>query len=181
MRKFLKGRPSPAMVVAMIALIAGLGGGAYAATTKKKITYKTLDKDARNKVLPLGATKAITADCDPNAVATYTECATVSITQSTAFPRKTMVVVDGTFTTPAAGARGECRIEVDNAPVTGARARIGENGAGGHVNENGDGFGINTITTKLGGKHTYSVDCNEVAGGDLKIHDLQLSAIGIRG
>jgi hypothetical protein len=133
MRKlFTKGRPSPAMIVAIIALVAGLGGGAYAAKSKK-VTYKGLDKDARNKVLPIGATEAISADCDPTS-ATYLQCADVSITQSQAFPRKTLVQVDGTFVTAAGGGRGECRIEVDNAPVTGIR-----------------------------------------------IHDLQLSAIGIRG
>ena len=49
MKKLLK-RPSPATVIAFIALCGALGGGAYAATSKK-VEYKGLSKDARLKVL----------------------------------------------------------------------------------------------------------------------------------
>lgn len=81
----------------------------------KKVTYKGLDKDARNKVLPISAHKSITVDCEPTS-ATYVDCAAVTLNQSTGFPRRAMIVVDGTFTTEPAGGRGECRLELDNAP-----------------------------------------------------------------
>ena len=64
MRKLLRRRPSAGAVIGFIALCVALGGGAYAATSKK-VEYKGLSKDARLKVLPIGATNAGT-DCDPS-------------------------------------------------------------------------------------------------------------------
>ncbi len=53
MRKCFAKRPSPAMIVAIVALcIAASTGGAIAATKAKKVEYKGLSKDARLKVLP---------------------------------------------------------------------------------------------------------------------------------
>jgi hypothetical protein len=173
MRKLFSKRPSPAMVVAMIALIAAAGGTAYAAA----ITYKNLDKDARNKVLPIGKAKT-TSECDPIDT-NYVDCGSVTLKQSEQFPRKTMIVVDGTFSTNATSSRGECRIEVDGALVNNAFAKLGDN-QGYHVPDFHAGWGLNTITAPLGGSHTYSVKCNEQAGG-IKFHDIQISAIGIRG
>ena len=176
MRKLFSKRPSPAMIVAMVALIAAMGGTAYAA---KKITFKGLDKDARNKVLPVSKSKT-TPQCDP-VDTNYADCGTVTIKQSQAFPRRTMIVVDGTFSTDGDGARGECRLVVDNAatPVNNAFAKLGAN-AGVHEPDYHAGFGLNTITAPLGGTHTYSVKCNEQET-DIKFHDIQISAIGIRG
>ena len=178
MSKLFKRRPSPAMIVAMVALLATLGGTAYAA---KKLTYKSLDKEARNKVLPVGATESITADCEPIDAATYVDCADVKVNWSKAFPRKTMLFVDGTFTTAGAGGKGECRLEADNVAIAGTTIKIGNGDAGhSHATDNGDGFGINTIAAKAPGAHTYTVACNET-GGDITIRQLQLSGIGIRG
>ena len=176
MRKLFSKRPSPSMIVAMIALIAAAGGTAYAAKT---ITYKTLDKDARNKVLPISKTKT-TSECDPTTT-DYFDCGNVTLKQSTAFPRRTMIVVDGTFSTDGTGARGECRLVVDDAstPVNNAFAKLGDN-TGVHVNDFHAGWGLNTITAPLGGTHKYSVKCNEQET-DIKFHDIQISAIGIRG
>lgn len=176
MRKLFAKRPSPAMIVAMVALIAAVGGTAYAAT---KITYKTLDKDARNKVLPIGKSKT-TSECDPTST-DYLDCGTLTLKQSQEFPRRTMIVVDGTFSTDGTGARGECRLVVDNAstPVNNAFVKLGDN-SGVHTNDYHAGFGLNTITSPLGGSHTYSVKCNEQET-DIKFHDIQLSVIGIRG
>ena len=178
MSRLFKRRPSPAMIVGIVALIAALGGGAYAAT-KKQVTYKTLNKEARLKVLPVSSTKNITADCDPQDAATYVDCASVSFNWSKQFPRKTTLVADGVFTTDADGARGECRLELDNAPIAGTTVKIGENGTGGHQNDNGDGFGINTVTAPQAGAHTYSIACNETVG-DFKIRALQMSGFGTR-
>ena len=116
MSKLMKRRPSPAMIIAMVALIAALGGGAYAAT-QKKVEYKGLSKEARLKVLPFSKTASGT-DCNPNAAATYTDCATVSVDGSTAFPRKYYVSFNGVFDSVGApNARGDCRLEADNTPV----------------------------------------------------------------
>ncbi len=82
---FRKGRPSPAMIVGIVALIAAMGGGAYAATAKK-VEYKGLSKDARLKVLPFSKTLTGTS-CNPTAPATFTDCATVNVDGSTGFPR----------------------------------------------------------------------------------------------
>ncbi len=178
MRKLFRKRPSAAIIIAMVALIAAVGGTAYAAA---KISYKGLSKETRNKVLPVGATESTTADCEPTAAATYLDCADVKFNWSKAFPRKTMLFVDGTFTTAAAGGKGECRLEQDNAPIVGTTVKIGSSDAGhAHAGDHGDGFGINTIAPKVGGEHTYTVACNET-GGDITIRQLQLSGIGIRG
>lgn len=176
MRKLLSKRPSPAMIVAMVALVAALGGTAYAA---KAITYKMLDKDARNKVLPVGKAKT-TGECDP-VDSNYVDCGSVTIKQSEAFPRRTMIVADGTFSTNGASSRGECRLEVDNSgtPVNNAFAKLGD-AQGEHVPNYHAGWGLNTITSPLGGARTYSVKCNEQEG-NIKYHDIQISAIGIRG
>ena len=64
MRKLKLRRPSPAMIVGMVALIAALGGTAYAA---KKITYKGLDKDARLKVLPFSKSQTGSQSVQPDA------------------------------------------------------------------------------------------------------------------
>jgi hypothetical protein len=173
MRKLFSKRPSPALIVAMVALIAAVGGTAYAAA----VNYKQLSKDARNKVLPVGKSKT-TGECDPIDT-NYVDCGSVTIKQSEAFPRRTMIVADGTFSTNGTASRGECRLEVDGQLVNNAFAKLGDPN-GQHVPDYHAGWGLNTITTPLGGARTYSVKCNEQAGG-IKFHDIQISAIGIRG
>ena len=68
MRKYFSKRPSPAMFVAIIALVAASTGGAIAATKVKKVEYKGLSKDARLKVLPFnstGVSKSISVAMEP--------------------------------------------------------------------------------------------------------------------
>lgn len=173
MRKLFSKRPSPAMIVSMIALIAAMGGTAYAA---KKITYKTLDKDARLKVLPYSKSQVGTAQCNPNASATYTDCLTLSVNGSTGFPRKYYVQFNGTFDGVGGQSRGDCRLESDNTPIPGTTIRVDTPT---HQADHGDGYGINVVTPPLGGAHTLSVACNE-SFGDLRVHQYQLSAFAIR-
>src|SRR5919202_1273954 len=59
MQKLFKRRPSAGTVIAFVALCVALGGGAYAATSKK-VEYKGLSKDARLKVLGVASTNANT-------------------------------------------------------------------------------------------------------------------------
>ena len=172
MRKLFSKRPSPAMIVAMIALVAVAGGTAYAAS---KVTYKGLDKDARLKVLPFSKTASGT-NCDPNAPGTYVDCATVNVDGSTGFPRKYYISFDGNYEGIGGAARGDCRLEADNTPIAGTTIRVE---APTKTTDHGSGYGINIITAPLGGKHTLSVACNENAN-DLRVRQFQLSAFQVR-
>jgi hypothetical protein len=161
------------MIVAMIALIAAMGGTAYAA---KKITYKGLDKDARLKALPYSKSQTGANTCDPSAPATYTDCLTLSVNGSTGFPRKYYIQFNGTFDGVGGDARGDCRLEADNNPIAGTTIRV-ETPT--HTGQHGDGYGINIVTPPLGGVHSLSVACNE-NNGDLRVHQYQLSAFAVR-
>ena len=177
MRKLFKRRPSAGAIIGMLALVLALGGGAYAAK-RSKVPYKGLDKDARLKVLPISATNAGNAPCDPTSDSTFTDCTSVSTTVSTAFPRRVMLVFNGTFTNTGAApvARGDCRLEADNNPINGTTIKVE---VPTHTANHGEGAGINIVTTPLGGRHTFSVACNENEG-DLKVVDYQLSGITVR-
>jgi hypothetical protein len=172
MRKLFSRRPSAGVIIGFVALCVALGGGAYAATKAKKVTYKGLDKDARLKVLPVSKTNAnsSTTPCDP--AATHTDCTSVSVTGSTAFPRRYFVVFDGSFHGQGGAASGECRLELDNSPINGTKTDV-------HSTGPAAGFGINIVTTPQGGQHEFSVACNETSG-DLRVQDYQLSAITVR-
>jgi hypothetical protein len=175
MRKLFDRRPSPAMIVGIIALIAALGGGAYAATAKKKVTYKGLDKEARLKVLPFSKT-ATGTNCDPTVNDTFLDCATVNVDGSTGFPRKWYVSFTGTFDGVGGIARGDCRLEADGNPIAGTTRRFEVDN---HTGEHGEGYAIDVITPPLGGKHAISIACDDAAN-DLRIHQFQLSAFQVR-
>jgi hypothetical protein len=162
-----------------------LGGGAYAATSKK-VEYKGLSKDARLKVLPVSSTNAGT-DCDPNSTTDYKICTSVDTNVSTAFPRRIALVFNGTFNSVgAAKARGECRLQLDGQPLNGTSIAVEPvihtdpaTPVGTADKNYGDGYGINIVTTPQGGKHTFSVACNEFSG-DLRVRQFQLSAYTVR-
>ena len=173
MRKLFNRRPSAGVVIGFVALCVALGGGAYAAT-KKKVEYKGLTKDARLKVLPVSKTNANTSTtpCDPVDAGTFVDCTTVSVDGSTGFPRRYFVVFDGVFDGTGGVAKGECRLELDNAAINGTKTPI-------HTEGPPTGFGINIVTTPAGGNHTISVACDE-SQGDLKVPHYELSAIQVR-
>jgi hypothetical protein len=175
-KKLFSRRPSVGTVIAFVALCVALGGGAYAATTKK-IEYKGLSKDARLKALGVSSTNANTGTtpCDPSSSTTFTTCTSVNVIGSSAFPRKYLVVFDGVFdsgATPPANAAGDCRLEVDNNALNGTTTRVRTGGGE-------QGFGINIVTTPQGGEHTISVACNET-NGNLRVPTYQLSAVQVR-
>ena len=174
MRKLFKRRPSAGVVIGFIALCVALGGGAYAAT-KKKVEYKGLSKDARLKGLGVSSTNAQTGTtpCDPNAEATFTKCTSVGVNGSTAFPRRYLIVANGTVDGDGALASGVCRLEVDNNEINGTKTNVHVPGAG------VSGFGVNIVTTPQGGMHTFSLACNQTAG-DLRVPQFQLSAVQVR-
>ena len=169
MTKLFKRRPSAGVVIGFVALCVALGGGAYAATSKK-VEYKGLSKDARLKVLGVSKTNAQTGTtpCDPTSSTTFTKCTSVDVDGSTGFPRKYLLIFDGVFT--GTNATGVCHLEVDNTEITGTKT---------DVRGGGNGFGINIVTTPQGGKHTFSVACNET-GPDLKVSQYELSAVQVR-
>jgi hypothetical protein len=173
MRKLFTRRPSAGTVIAFIALCVALGGGAYAATTKK-VEYKGLSKDARLKVLGVSSTNANTGTtpCDPASSTTFTKCTSVSVDGSTAFPRRYMLVSDGTFDGGGSTANGVCHLEVDGTEINGTKTNV-------HTPGGIQGFGINIVSTPQGGEHTFSVACNETTG-DLKVPQFELSAVQVR-
>jgi hypothetical protein len=176
MSKLFKRRPSTGTVIAFVALCVALGGGAYAATSKK-VEYKGLSKDARLKVLPVSATNAGGSDsggtdCDPNSSTTFTKCTSVSLETSTGFPRKILLIFDGTFKAASGTATGECRLQVDDQIVQGTLTKIA-------AATDPKSYGINIVAKPTGGTHTYSVNCNE-ATGDLRVTQFELSAATVR-
>jgi hypothetical protein len=176
MKKLFSRRPSAGLVVGFIALCVALGGGAYAATSKK-VEYKGLSKDARLKVLGVSATNARTDTtaagvCDPTSATTFTKCTSVNVNGSTGFPRKYLVVFDGTFDGGGSPASGICHLELDGTELNGTKTNV-------HTDGGIEGFGINIGTTGQGGKHTISVACTETAG-DLKVPQYELTAVQVR-
>jgi hypothetical protein len=174
MRKLFKHRPSAGAVIGFIALCVALGGGAYAAS-KKKIEYKGLSKDARLKVLGVSSTNAQTGTtpCDPTTAATFTKCTSVNVNGSSAFPRKYLLIADGTVDGGGSLADGVCHLENETGDeITGTKTNVHTPGAI-------QGFGINIVTTAQGGKHTFSLACRE-ATGDLKVPQFELSAVQVR-
>jgi hypothetical protein len=193
MRKLFSRRPSAGLIVGFVALCVALGGGAYAASKSKKIDYKGLSKDARVKVLPISGTNAGT-NCDPNSKTTFTSCTSVDLTTSSAFQRRVALTFNGVFNsaqaTPAPPtpviARGICQLQQDGQALKGTqinvepRAHPDPTTPADPTDKNyGDGYGINIVTIPQGGKHTFSVACNELAG-DLKVQQFQLSAMTVR-
>jgi kynureninase len=174
-RHFKDRRPSASMVVAVVALVAALGGTAVAAG---KISFGSLSKETKQKVLPYGASASQTVTCDPTD-ATFKTCVQATVKVSAQFQRRMLVVADGTYTTDATGAKGTCRLQVDGQPIGTGVARIGSTTAT-HTGDNGAGFGLNAIAPSLGGSHTYSLACNQGAN-DLKIQDASITAMTMRG
>jgi len=172
MRKLLGHRPSAGAVIGFIALCVALGGGAYAAS--KKIEYKGLSKDARLKVLGVGETNAQTSTtpCDPTS-STFTKCTSVDVDGSTGFPRSYLLIADGTIDGDGNPANGVCHLEFDGTEINGTKTAVHTAGA---IQQ----FGINIVTTPQGGKHTFSLACNETTGGDLKVPQFELSAVQVR-
>ncbi len=173
MKKLFNRRPSAGLVVGFIALCVALGGGAYAATSKK-IEYKGLSKDARLKVLGVASTNAQTGTtpCDPSSSTTFTKCTQVNVNGSTGFPRKYLLTFDGTFDGGGNPAAGVCHLESDGAEITGTKTNV-------HTPGGIEGFGINIGTTAQGGVHTFSIACNQTTG-NLKVPQFELTAVQTR-
>jgi hypothetical protein len=174
MKKLFKHRPSAGAVIGFVALCVALGGGAYAATKGKKVEYKGLSKDARLKVLGVSSTNAQTGTtpCDPKPGDAFTKCTEVNVNGSTAFPRRYLVVFDGTLDGGGAEAAGICHLEIDDTEINGTKTNV-------HTAGGIQGTGMNIVTTPQGGKHKIAVACRETSG-DLKVPQFELSAVQVR-
>jgi hypothetical protein len=174
MKKLLSRRPSAGAVIGFVALCVALGGGAYAAT-KKKVEYKGLSKDARLKTLGVSSTNAQTGTtpCNPTAAGTFTDCTSVDVNGSTGFPRRYLLIANGSVDGNGATASGVCHLEVDNNVINGTKTNVHVPGAG------TANFGINIATTPQGGRKGFSLACDETAG-DLRVPQFQLTAVQVR-
>lgn len=176
MRKLFEHRPSAGAVIGFIALCVALGGGAYAATKGKKVEYKGLSKDARLKVLGVSSTNAQTGTepCDPKTTEPFTKCTTVNVNGSTGFPRKYLLVADGSVDGGGAVASGICHLENSKGEeIQGTKTNV-------HSPASGvASFGINIVTTPTPGKDSFSLACRET-DGDLKVPQFELSAVQVR-
>ena len=160
MRKLLSRRPSAGDVIAFIALCVALGGGAYAATSKK-VEYKGLSKDARLKVLRRRRDERAAPTVRPEQLA-FT-CAPRSRGRLEPFPRKFQLTFDGIFdgqATPPPTASATLEVDCSSTAASTAPKEPTTSIHGAGANDSRD-FGINIVTTPQGGKHTYSVACNE--------------------
>ena len=205
MGRFSGKRLSPAMVVAIVALVFAVVGTAVAGVAtvsvlskKEKKQTRNIAKDEIKKAAPgLAVASAKNADavdgvseealtlgrsgndliCDPTST-TFLGCTEADLSM----PRAGRVLVIGTggqvsTTTPGAG---DCRIEVDGAPV-GAAPTIepGEAATINTSNEAENGFAITQVTPPLGaGAHAFVLACNETAA-NTRIFDATISAVMI--
>ena len=177
MKKLFSRRPSAGVVIGFIALCVALGGGAYAATSKKKIEYKGLSKDARLKVLGVGTTNAQTGTtpCDPASASTFTKCTSVDVDGSTGFPRKYLLVFDGTFDGGGAeAASGVCHLEIDGQEINGTKTNVHVPGQRGWR-----GSASTSSPPHRAASTTSPVACTETSG-DLKVPQFELSAVQVR-
>ena len=104
----------------------------------------------------------------------------VKFNWSKAFPRKTMLIVDGTFTTAGAGGKGECRFEQDDVAIAGTTIKIG-NGDSGHSRHRQRRRVRPQRGRAQGGRRAHLHDRLQRERGDHDIRQLQLSGFGVRG
>jgi len=181
-------RPSPAMLVAVVALVGALAGTALAgsdvqssALSKKKV--KKIAKKEAEKAIDAAAPglsvanadavdgvseeeltvgrSAFDGSCDPN-TATLLDCVAVTLT----LPRSGRVLLDADlgFFTDAGGAQGECLLEVDGGTTGIPHSTTGRLGEDADTTNSSatNGYARTAVTNVLAaGSHTFALSCNE--------------------
>lgn len=206
MKKFGLSRPSPAMIVAVVALVFAMGGTALAVVGlngKQKRQVRSLANQQINKKAPkLSVANAKHADdadtvagealntftigrsttgaCDP-ASAAFVDCGTVQLN----LPRNGRVLIVATAgfdgANSNAGYRGDCRLTADGT-VVGAQISNGAAGVGAvqGVGFNGNsqaGTALSAVTGPLkAGTHDFALTCNQ-AGGSVEFSNNSVSAL----
>ena len=205
MKRLHISRPSPAMVVAVLALIVALAGSAYAATkigtkqlknsavTTKKISNGavTSDKLANGAVTSgkiengtlnsLTIARGTTSSCDP-ASSVFVDCGTATLN----LPRSGRVLVMASLGYDGSNSnayRGDCRLAADGTTAGttiafGQATYVPATAGGPGFNANGqEGGSLSFVTGALAaGTHSFSLQCNQ-AGGSIEFSETAVSAV----
>jgi len=203
MRRLRLSRPSPAMIVALLALSVSVVGSAYAATkvgthqlnngavTTKKIRNGavTASKLASGAVSTAGAlARSTVKGCDPTST-TFIDCGTVTLNMGSS--GRVLLVADAGYDGANQNSyAGTCRLTADGNTVgpsiTFGQAAMATSPGGTTVvggpgyNSNGQsGAGLNGVTGVLSaGKHTFTLQCNQ-GGGSIEFEETGISAVAL--
>ena len=202
MKRLRGSKPSPAMVVSIIALVLALAGSAAAGiatisvlSKKEKKQTRNIAKDEIKKAAPglsvanaqnanelsgVGLNSVVTGasqslgGCDPNSI-TFVSCASVTLD----LPRAGRVLGWADLqwhTDGSVPSRAECQMRVDDVAV-GHGMFFGEAATINTSALHERGVGGNFITTNLtAGPHTFSVNCNE-PDSDIDIDQAAISVL----
>ncbi len=202
MKRLRGSKPSPAMVVSIIALVLALAGSAAAGiatisvlSKKEKKQTRNIAKDEIKKAAPglsvanaqnanalggVGLNSVVTGasqslgGCDPSST-TFVSCASVTLD----LPRAGRVLGWADLqwhSDSAAPTRAECQMRVDDASI-GHGMLFGESVTANTSALHERGVGGNFITTNLtAGPHTFSVNCNE-PDSDIDIDQAAISVL----
>jgi len=184
MLKLRSYRPSPAMVVATVALVFAVGGTAAAVTisvSKHSISVGDLKKTAPGRLLPQVAFQH-GASCPVFPPSFPLTCEQVSLTMPAGGAR-VLVMADGQIQNDHTSeqALAECEITVDGTTAIGRTPGVGEAGqlTSGPVTNDRDDFTLHWVTAPLKGTHTFAFKCATLTG-DPRLEDTYLVAMTVR-
>src|SRR5262245_9657944 len=162
-------KPSPAMVVACIALFVALSGAGYAAfqlpddsvKSRHIVNGQVKPVDLAPGLLPSGRFNA-GGVCDPSVIGSDLTCATITMN----FPRaaRALLVVSGSWHEQGAAdgsVLGHCFLYADTTPVW--SASVGQKTATFESNGIGSPYSGTVSETNVlaAGPHTFRLDCRE--------------------
>ena len=156
-------RPSPSLVVSVIALILAATGTAAALSQHR----------AGSTAGPVKGKSAVGGTCNPNSAA-FTNC--VTLRMNLPHSGRVLLVGDGAWYGDANAASGQCHLVVNGGQV-GLAPNPGQN-LGTHADgAHEGGFSITGVTSVLpAGKRTFKLDCLE-ATPDFALGSEDLSAV----
>jgi len=156
-------RPSPSLVISVIALIMAATGTAAALSQQK----------AGSTAGPIKGKSAVGGVCNPNSAA-FTNCVTLKMNLPHRGP--VLLVADGAWHGDANEANGQCHVVVAGSQV-GLEPNLGQN-VGAHADgAHEGGFAITGVTPVLpAGERTFRLDCLE-ATPDFALGSEDLSAV----
>ena len=193
-------RPTPALVIAVLALFVALGGSAYAVRqingrliknrtiAGAKLKNNTLGdrqiSDSKVSGVMAAATLGRSAsdpdgNCDPQGGAggPFINCVSVSLN----LPRDGRVLLvasGGQVNVQGSPTAGTCRLSADGAVLAGTSQDVGDD-VFSHFNDEDNGFATNTVTGNLAeGPHTFALSCNE-EDPNVAFHTTRISAVFI--
>jgi hypothetical protein len=202
----LRERLTYANVMATIAVVLAVGGGAWAiaggrigsrAIKNNSIRSKDIRRhtirasDVRPDSLGGRQIRELSLDpsaftagtsgggpgCNPSAVGAYVDCATASLS----FPRRARALVIATGGEESVGgpAAADCRLEHDGQPIADVDATPGE-GSTDNTNATAtDGFSVARVSARLArGHHSFALSCDQQSG-DVRIGDPRIAVVMI--